>query len=305
MRKIAQLIVCWALATDVACSQDVIIQDARIKTLNPREAIEEADVILIAVPLSSKDLRGAHAYRDTGGNPIALVEVETTLRVLQVIKGPSGSHELSFRFYDSRESAQIGPPRGPSGDSNSASMFFLNQDTRGFRALVDVFRPDIPVDWLNGRAALDECGTPSQCIGRFLLTYRESDDATRFAERLADNMAIVRQVNGYVQALELLQEVIRNASPPPVRHAACVEMLRWYAMEAASACLGSESPAATPVLQRRALLLDQLKRGGVAWIRNRIDTHDDNELKRYFEILKRSDDPEVRRIALQVSSGAQ
>jgi hypothetical protein len=281
------------------------MQDARIKTLNPREAIEEADVILIAVPLSSKDLRRVQAYRDAGGDPIALVEVETTIRVLQVIKGPSGFRELSFRFYDSREYAQIGPPRGPSGDSNSASMFFLNQDTRGFRALVDVFRPDIPVDWLNGKAALDECGTPSQCVGRLLLTYRESDDAARFAARLADNMAIVRQVNGYVQPLELLQEVIRNASPPPLRHSACVEMLRWYAMEASSACLEGENPATTPVLQRRAILLDQLKRGGLAWIRNRIDTHDDNELKRYFEILKSSDDPELRRIALQVSSGAQ
>jgi hypothetical protein len=119
--------------------------DLRMKTLDPKGAVQEADTIVLAYPVSQRDIRGL-LVPSPDRPPLKLEETETTLQTLQVLRGAALPAQIRFRYYDARGYAQIGPPQGPSGGVGSRGIFFLlkGQSEGIYRSVVDVYRPVLP-----------------------------------------------------------------------------------------------------------------------------------------------------------------
>jgi hypothetical protein len=182
--------------------------DARVQTLDPSAAVKESDSIVLARPLSHRDIRELSMPRQHGLPPLRLEETETTLRVLRVIKGPVLPAEIGFHFYDARGYAAFGAPAGPSGPLGSSSIFFLKQQRNGFfRAVVDVHRPDIATPWLSGPVDSEPCASPPKCIAELLLSYRGSDDPRVFSGFLLENVAISERLAGFFATFDLLNRL--------------------------------------------------------------------------------------------------
>jgi hypothetical protein len=269
-----------------------------MQTLDPRSAAEESDTIVLAYPVSQRDVRGLFIARGDRPEPLRLAEMETTLKTLQVLKGQPLPSEIRFRYYDARGYAQVGPPQGPSGHLKSRGIFFLRRQADGsFRSVVDVYRPDIQTPWILGSAEPEACASVSDCIARLLLTYHESDDARAFSRSLLENVATARQLTGFFKTFDLLGDLAENAAhPDPVRHGACVELSKWYALERPSACspLVAGTEAEKDFLATRAKLRDALRKGGLPWVEHRIGINNAGDVRRYVELLTKSTDDQTR-----------
>src|SRR5258708_37223812 len=119
--------------------------------------------------------------------PLKLIETETTLVVLCVFKGQAPLKQIRFRHYQRNleNDVLIGPPQGPSGHMGVRGIFFLRRQATGmFHSVVDIYRPDIITPWILDASDAGSCNIPSECISRFLLTFRpnydrDSDSANR------------------------------------------------------------------------------------------------------------------------------
>ena len=181
MSLIVNTVFIWALTIPIAaCQNSAVPLDVRAKTLDPRNAVQEADSIVFAYPVSQRDVREVFVPFEGRPEPMRLEETETTLKTLLVLKGAPLPAQIRFRYYDTRGYVQVGPPQGPSGHMGSRGIFFLKQQADGsFRSAVDVYRPDIPTPWILGSREAEPCASSSDCVAKFLLTYHESDDELR------------------------------------------------------------------------------------------------------------------------------
>jgi hypothetical protein len=300
MRTLMKAVLVSLLAVPISGCQEPhqIPADMRAKTIDPKSAVAESDTIVLAYPVSQRDIRQFLVPSESGSEKQKLAETETTLRVLQILKGTSLPSEIRFRYYDARSYIQIGPPQGPSGHMNSRGIFFLKQHSEAFfRTAVDVYRPDIATPWLQGLSGVEACDQAAACIAKILLTYHPSDDARSFSASLLEGVAISRQLTGFLSTYDLLNGLASDVThPAAVRQAACRELSKWYALELPAGCsiVIAGTPAAQDYSSLVTKLQDGLRKGGMPWIQHRIGTDDTGEVKRYLELLKSDGDADVR-----------
>jgi hypothetical protein len=276
-------------------------KDLRAKMLDIRTAAQESDLVVLAYPVSQRDLRRLAAPVANQPESLRLAETETTLRVLRVLKGPRLPSEIRFHYYDARGYTQVGPPQGPSGHMGSRGIFFLNIRSDGsFRSAVDVYRPDIPMPWLMGTGESEVCAEVAGCIAGLLLRFREADNAESFASRLVVNVSIARQLTGVFGTFDLLNALAgMQVLPDVVRRGVCTEMASWYPLEMPSRCrtVIVGTPAEKRYLVQLAKLREALRSGGVRWIHDQIATNDADDEERYLNLLSSSADEQVRELA--------
>ncbi len=238
-------------------------------------------------------------------DPLGLVEIETKLSVLRVLKGPPLRGDIRYRFYDSRGYAQVGPPRGPSGPVDSVGIFFLKRQPSGLlRSLVDVYRPEIATPWIAESVERGMCRTiPSQCIASILLEFQESDDQRMFALSLSENVAIARQLIGFLDTYNLLLRLVQDEQQfPAMEQAACSEMIQWYPLEISLECSRRVVDPAmkAELIQRTARLRERLTQFGLAWVRQHIGSDDPAKIMQYLTLLIQVGDKETREVALRL-----
>jgi hypothetical protein len=120
-----------------------------MKTIDPGDEVRDSDTIVLAAPISQRDIRALSVVADGRDEPLRLAETETTLKVFRVLKGRVESQEIRFYYYDARGYPLIGAPRGASGGTGSKGVFFLRKQPEGiYRSTVDVYRPDISTPWM-------------------------------------------------------------------------------------------------------------------------------------------------------------
>ena len=274
--------------------------DLRLENLNPIKAVEEADLILLAYPVAQRDVAKL-TFRAVGnGEPLKLLESETTLDVVRVIKGPALPSQIRFQHYRPwGEKMLAGPPRGPSGPMLSRGIFFLDRRPEGvFRSVVDLYRPFIPTPWILKPVDQQPCARPRDCIARLLMTYNPPDDAEVFCDYLHWSVPISQLLIGYLNTVELLSDLVSVTHPEDVRRQACLETAKRYPLELPSPCtsLLSGSSVEEEYISAAAKLRDDLAKGGVPWIRQRIGAESDGPT-RYLELLAKSSDVETRSLA--------
>ena len=276
--------------------------DLRLANLDAPTAIDHADSIVLASVLGQRDLRELPTNWQGGATPKTLVEVEVSLKVLQVLKGPPLPAEIQFRFYDGRGYTFIvGPPKGPSGPIGSSGIFFLRRRADGvFRSEVDISRPDIGTPWLKRPLPNEACSSPRACIADLLLTYREPDDAPGFAYSLLITGGIVDRLVGFLRTFDLLNLLATNdRNPEAVRRGACRELAVSFALELPRACSGLIGDASNlaDISERAAVNRESLRKGGLASVRHLIGSDNQADIKRYLHILEQSPDQETREVA--------
>jgi hypothetical protein len=274
-------------------------QDVRIRPLDPLTAVKEADSVLIAAVVSVRDLREVSVKRGGVTDSVRLAEMDVTLAVLRVLKGPSLPTEIHFRFYDARGYDQLGPPQGLASPAGSRGVFFLTQWNGVFRSFVDVYRPEIETPWLRGAVEPLPCRSVPICLANILLSYPTSAAAPRsFSGHLVENVAIARQLVGFSATFDLLDSLVSNPGSSVVRQRGCIELAKWYPLEFPSSCRQwvTEDVIAADATRRTALR-EQLRMGGVAWVRQRIGSKDEEAVRHYLQLLARSSDAETRHLA--------
>jgi hypothetical protein len=269
-----------------------------VKTLDIRDALREADLVVLAEAESERDVRSPLAKTGESSQPAALEEVEVTLRILAVIKG-TWTRAVQFSYYDSREYPQVGAPRGATGGKGSIGVFFLRRTPDGrFRSAVDVYRPDIAMQWLATRSELRACAVPSDCLANLLLTYHAGDDVDSFVYNLALSAANARRIVGFVRTFELLRRLTAPSEPSTVRQRACVELATGFPLQFPLECGALVSIATRDdVANRSARLRSALQTGGIDWIRRHMMITEDDEIKRFIETLLQSPDRETQSLA--------
>jgi hypothetical protein len=273
----------------------VFPSDFRSTNLNA-SSVEEADSIVLAYPVGKLDLAKLIIPRE-GNNRLTIVETETTLNVLQVIKGPTLEGQIRFRHY--MPSPLNGAPGGASGPTGSRGIFFLRRRPDGtFRSLVDSYRPYLPTPWLNTPVDKHIDTTPRDRIARLLLTYNPPDDQETFPYHLSERVGWSQLLTGFLKTFDLLSDLVTTPSVP-VRRAACVEMSGWYPLELIPQCasLLAGSPDEQHYRGVAAKDRDMLRAGGVTWIKRRIRSSNSEDIKRYLRILGNSSDPETSALA--------
>ena len=193
----------------------------------------------------------------------------------------------------------MGPPQGPTGHMGSRGIFFLKQQPTGiFRSLVDYYRPDISTPWITGSDSLT-CTRAADCIARTLLTFHKNNDVRSFAASLLESTAQSRQLVGFWNTLQLLTELAQGAYPTEIRHEACVELSKWYALGFPASCrsLIAGTPVEEEHVVRVARLRSKMREGGLSWLHDQIQPQDEVETTRYLEFLAASSDGETRKLA--------
>ena len=140
------------------------------------------------------------------------------------------------------------------------------------------------------------CVRPPGLIATVLLTYGDRDDERAFSARLLVNTAISEQLVGFVNTFHLLGSLVDETRPERVRHTACRELAKWYALEFPRSCLPLVAGSATEAdrLDRAVRLRQELGRAGMTWVHDRIHSTDVRETTRYLEILANSAERETR-----------
>ncbi len=287
-----------ALAASLAaCNKP---KDIRQRTLDPLLDLAESDSVVLAYPMSKREVRGVTTPRADGGPVLAIAEIEVTLRTLHVLKGPPLPPEVKYRFYGGGNYIQVGPQQGPCDAMGAKGIYFLRRrPDGGFRSAIDLFLPDISTPWLKGRVDFGPCASPQKCLADVLLTLRLGDDARSFAAWMDDNVSIVHYVTGPLPTFDYLVALTTENSPEVVRHAACVAMSSRYPLEFPPVC--EAFIAGTPAAQNRVKvargLREQLKLRGLAFVRGEIRSNDAGDVKRYLKLLENCEDSETRAIA--------
>jgi len=263
-------------------------------------------MIVLGYEVAQRDIRAFSVGLEDVPFPLRVVETEVVVHPVKVFKGAPLSSEIKFRFVDGRSPGIIGPPQGPSGGPGFRGIFFLRRESQGsLRSVVDYYRPDIETPWLEEPAFDGPCGSTADCIANFLLTFDASHKARSFAGHLPVNTAKSMQLTGFLNTLGLLSALVGDVNPPVIRHAACAELIGWYALEAPAACGSPFQGESTGFDQqaRVASLRKALSEGGIAWVAHRIGTSDRGEVARYLELLKRSPHPDTRVLAENLARG--
>jgi hypothetical protein len=304
-QEVGSAIIIWMLASSFACRQHVQVapRDFRPNTLDPKADVQEADMVVLGYPTQRREIRRFPVRQENRDRPqLQLVETETTLIVLRTFKGSVAGQTLHFRHYDYVPLFFIiGPPQGPSGNIGSKGIFFLRKTSSGaFRSVVDVYRPDIPTPWIDGTSDVGSCTDASECISRFLLTFRPSYDQKRFLAELRLNARISLLLIGSMNAFALLNKLAEEADPDDVKRGACRELSEWYdVFPPRCRTLMAGLPAEKGYPDRTVQLREGLRRG-MAWVLVRLRTKDESEALRYLQFLSRSSDDETRRIAMNL-----
>ena len=220
-------------------------------------------------------------------------------RSLNVLKGPTVPRQIEFKHYDTYGYVLNGPPQGPSGRTGTKGIFFLKKGNAGsFRSVVDVYRPDIPTQWITESPSPLTCNTPPGCV-TVLLTFHDGDDEKAFSSSLADDVPLSRRAVGFWQTFRLLDGLAHTTQSERVQHATCVELSRWYALELPAHCrvLISGNPADAGYLDRLARLREKLREDGVSWAKQRIDAKNDEDAVSYLEFLAKNSDDQTSRVA--------
>lgn len=307
---LASTVLCLALASQFAACQQQPRGFLR-QTLNPKLAVQEADLIVLAYPVSRRDVGHQRSIPRQGEDvslpPLRIMETETTLAVMQVFKGAQKPQELRFRHYDARDYSFItGPPKGASGPMGSRGIFFLRRQPDGiFRSFVDIFRPDIPTPWIFRQPESEPCAPPD-CVAKFLLTYHPSDDAQSFSSQLLKNVAISEQVTGFLNTFELLSALTARTNPNVVTQQACLEMSKWYALEFPSVCNNMVvANARQDALAQADRLRKALQEGGLSWVQRHIGTMAESQVTQYLRLLTTSSNQETRALAERLLRSAR
>lgn len=296
--QVSSALVAIALAASLAaCSKP---DDIRQRTLDPLRDLAESDSVVLACPVSEREIRRVTTPRADGATVLAIAETEITLRTLHVLKGPPLPREVKYRFYGGGDYIQIGPQQGPSGAMGAKGIYFLRRraDDR-FRSAVDLFRPDISTPWLAGRVDFGPCPSPQKCLADILLTLRAGDDARSFAAWLDDNVATANYVVGPLPTFDYLRALTPEDCPEVVRRAACVVMSSRYPLEFPPVCdafIAGTSAAQNRVRVARGLR-EQLRLHGLVFVRSEIRSNDEGDVRRYLKLLENCEDSETRAIA--------
>jgi hypothetical protein len=276
--------------------------DLHVETLNVPTAANRSDLILLAVPLSHRDVRVfANPWRGVG-EPKRQAEVETTLKVLRVIKGPPLPAEVRFRAYYGRDYFFVtGMPKGPAPIGLSA-IFFLERRPNGIlRSSVDGFRPEFATHWVTGPVEPEPCPSPQDCMAEILLRYRQADDAQAYADGLDSSVGICRRLIGFFRTFDLLTNMASTEQhPAPVKREACSELTKSYnefELPPACASLIGSTHGAKDSATYNAVRREYLKKAGLAWVRERIGSDNEGDVRRYLQLMKKSPDNEIRRLA--------
>ena len=274
--------------------------DLRIETIDPKTIIRDSDTIVLGVPLSQHDVKDIFVNVE-GRLPVRLVETETVLKTLLVIKGAELPSTIRFRFFDGRAWMIMGPPQGPSGGIGARGIFFLRRQADGtFRSSVDFYRPDIPTSWLTDASEIRSFSDPAESISDILLTFRKSDDARRFAARLGENVSMVRGFTSFLATFDLLRHLVSaNYDNTIVSHGACVQLAEWYPLQLPKSCLPiiAGTQVASDRLESVRRSQQALRAGGVEWIHSLIGTDDPVATLRYLGGLSNAPEEETRIIA--------
>jgi hypothetical protein len=280
----------------IACQQRTpVVSDLRMRAFDPVRATAEADIIVLAEPLKKHDLRLVVASFD-GRPDVRVVEVEVLLKVHRILKGAIPPQEIRYRFYDARGYAHFGPPSGPSGPIGSKGIFFLRRDGEQIRAFVDVYRPDISTPWTKAAALAGPCVSAPNCIAQTLLGYDNSADPAEFSAALIENVAISRQLVGFLGTFALLGDLVKSDQPQRVRTAACDELQKWYVLEFPKTCR-VPSDSANRISERVARLREELLSGRTQWIARRVGNGSQEAAQDYLRSLTDSHDQDTRLIA--------
>ena len=273
--------------------------DFVMKTLDPSTAVQEADVIVLAYPVARKDLRHVFVPLDHRVEPMDLLETETTLKVMRVYKGKVLAKEIRFRHYEGYSFILMGPPQGPSGKMGSKGVFFLRQKPNGtYRSLVDYYRPDFPTRWIIEPVDELPCTPDSACIARLLFSVHPQDDVQVFSGEIGSNVANSQLLVGILETFRLLDSLAARSSEV-VRRLACEEEYRRYVLEMSTTCRSeiASTDAERDYLTRSQRLQEHLRQGGLTWVRERIQTNSEAEIKEYLQILIDGPNSETRKLA--------
>jgi len=298
MRAVTAGCIAGVIAILQACGHlSSVPADFNARVLNVKEAVTCADAIVLAYPVTRSDL-GTFVARGLG-SPASLrvVEVQTELRTIRTLKGQQLPIELTYEFYEVRNSVLIGPPQGPSGPMGSPGIFFLRK--RGadfFRSFVDVYRTDIATPWVSQGSTPGSDGDTADCVADILLSPRGSDDLRSFGASLEVNTSIARQLVGYVTTYTLLRALEADTTHPAfLRRRACDILADAYPLEMPSSCapvIGQES--CRLAADRAQNQKEQLRAHALEWVQDRIGTRSRGELYRYCHLLMQSTDIDTR-----------
>ena len=205
--------------------------DFRPETLNYKISITNADSIVLAYPISHKEV-GRFEIRRFDNPRLPLIETETTLAVLHVFKGPNLPTNIVFRHYqeDDPHRPLIGPPQGPSGKLGERGIFFLRRSSPAlFRSVVDIYRPDISTPWIREPVELP---APRErlpdSIAAFLLRFNLAYDRALFLSDLHRNTAISWLLVGDLNTSNYLKGLVEGSDPADVKRGACAELSERY-----------------------------------------------------------------------------
>jgi hypothetical protein len=301
--KVTSTLLFLALSFSGGCQEPINApSDFNPVTLSVKEALQSADLVTLAYPISQRDVNGTYLFRRSGDRepPLRVIETETTLVVMKTLKGRLSLSSIRVRHYDGRGYSQIGPPQGPSGGIGSRGVFFLKGNaTSSYRSLVDVYRPDIPTPWIADLQDGKLCEGPAACLAELLLTFHEHDKPSAFSAGLMTSAMTSRQLIGFLKTFKLLTNLTAGSYPEPVTQAACTQLSQMYALELPSKCLSlfAGTPLEKEYLEHVSLLRSKLKSGGLSWLQDRIQSSDHRDVISYLEILKQSGHEETRRMA--------
>ena len=291
--QLIPILACGGFLLNVACAQRGLPDDFTPATIDPQVAASKADLIVLAYPVDQKDIRHFTTADEPQHRGMQVREVETNLRVIHVFKGPGGTSNVRFVHYQEDAAVLMGPPQGPSGGIGARGIFFLRaRPGRGLRSFVDVYRPDIPTPWVRDSIVLQACGSPAACIAELLMSVSPTENEQSFAASLRLNMAIVRELVGYVRTLNLLRQLLRAEQATAIQPQACTVMSEWFALELTKSCYALLSPTEAGKAYDDRLRLNQkaLRQKGISWLEERVHPNDDKEFLAYLESLSASAD---------------
>jgi hypothetical protein len=277
------------------------------RTLDPKIDVERADLILLGYP-SGRQYIG-HEFsiprpnRDQSLPPLRLEETQTNLTVIAVFKGEPELKQVEYTHYSAARDYPLvmGPPQGPSGPIGERGIFFLKRDGAILRSLVDVYRPDLPIPWISGRVEKSGCEGASDCIARLLLTFRPNDKTALFCSALAGNALLAQQMAGYLSTFERLRELSDHNYTEQIRHAACIQLSRMYALEFPKVCMPviSGTEAESEYSHRVTRLRQILSKQGLNWLiaREQFRPKDEESAIRDLKLMVNSADPATQAIA--------
>jgi hypothetical protein len=303
MREMTSATVFLLLTCSFAACQKTVgapPTDFMMKTLDMTTAVKEADSIVLAYPLTRRELGHVSVYLDQRVEPLHLLETDTTLKVMRVFKGPVLPEEIHVRHYEGYGYILTGPPQGPSGKMGSKGVFFLRQRPgASFRSVVDYYRPDISTPWITGSADRPPCASEAACIAQLLFSLHPKDDAQLFSKALGENIALSRQLAGILGTFRLLEGLTARSSSENLRRVACEQESKWYALEISAACrsLLAGTAAEQEYSNRSQRLQQKLGQGGLDWVRERIQAKNEMETAEYLQLLANGTNSETRRVA--------